>query len=90
MHKAVALDREVAQLGRVLGLGPRCRRFESCLPDSILKESNDIIRFFFIIYKKKELALFPTLFISQFNITVIPNFDIFLRKRTFVLVYPIY
>lgn len=27
--------REVAQLGRVLGLGPRCRRFESCLPDSI-------------------------------------------------------
>ena len=21
------------QLGRVLGLGPRCRRFESCLPD---------------------------------------------------------
>ena len=25
--------REVAQLGRVLGLGPRCRRFESCLPD---------------------------------------------------------
>ena len=78
MHKAVALDREVAQLGRVLGLGPRCRRFESCLPYSILKESNDVIRFFFIIYKKKELALFPTLFISQFNITVIPYFDIFL------------
>ncbi len=25
--------REVAQLGRVLGLGPRGRRFESCLPD---------------------------------------------------------
>ena len=35
MHKAEALDREVAQLGRVLGLGPRCRRFESCLPDSL-------------------------------------------------------
>ncbi len=28
--------REVAQLGRALGLGPRGRRFESCLPD-ILK-----------------------------------------------------
>ena len=26
--------REVAQLGRALGLGPRGRRFESCLPDS--------------------------------------------------------
>ena len=28
--------REVAQLGRVLGLGPRCRRFESCLPDGYI------------------------------------------------------
>ena len=27
------LLREVAQLGRALGLGPRGRRFESCLPD---------------------------------------------------------
>ncbi len=27
------LRREVAQLGRALGLGPRGRRFESCLPD---------------------------------------------------------
>ena len=27
--------REVAQLGRALGLGPRGRRFESCLPDSL-------------------------------------------------------
>jgi hypothetical protein len=26
-------NREVAQLGRALGLGPRGRRFESCLPD---------------------------------------------------------
>ena len=26
------LLREVAQLGRALGLGPRGRRFESCLP----------------------------------------------------------
>jgi hypothetical protein len=26
-------EREVAQLGRALGLGPRGRRFESCLPD---------------------------------------------------------
>ena len=29
--------REVAQLGRALGLGPRGRRFESCLPDQISK-----------------------------------------------------
>ena len=28
--------REVAQLGRALGLGPRGRRFESCLPDHFL------------------------------------------------------
>ena len=28
--------REVAQLGRALGLGPRGRRFESCLPDIFL------------------------------------------------------
>ena len=26
-------ERGVAQLGRALGLGPRGRRFESCLPD---------------------------------------------------------
>ena len=29
--------REVAQLGRALGLGPRGRRFESCLPDRKFK-----------------------------------------------------
>ncbi len=29
--------REVAQLGRALGLGPRGRRFESCLPDNLRK-----------------------------------------------------
>ena len=28
--------REIAQLGRALGLGPRGRRFESCFPDSNL------------------------------------------------------
>ena len=27
--------REVAQLGRALGLGPSGRRFESCLPDHL-------------------------------------------------------
>ena len=31
------LLREVAQLGRALGLGPRGRRFESCLPDRKFK-----------------------------------------------------
>ncbi len=30
-------SREVAQLGRVLGLGPRGRRFESCLPDQFFQ-----------------------------------------------------
>jgi hypothetical protein len=29
----LSLYRGVAQLGRALGLGPRGRRFESCLPD---------------------------------------------------------
>ena len=28
-------EREIAQLGRALGLGPRCRRFESCFPDHL-------------------------------------------------------
>ena len=32
-NPAGCIIREVAQLGRVLGLGPRGRRFESCLPD---------------------------------------------------------
>lgn len=31
------LLREVAQFGRALGLGPRGRRFESCLPDFLKK-----------------------------------------------------
>ncbi len=34
IFKMLKLIREVAQLGRALGLGPRGRRFESCLPDS--------------------------------------------------------
>ena len=29
--------REIAQLGRALGLGPRCRRFESCFPDHLCR-----------------------------------------------------
>ena len=32
-RRAHHIIREVAQLGRALGLGPRGRRFESCLPD---------------------------------------------------------
>ncbi len=35
IFKMLKLIREVAQLGRALGLGPRGRRFESCLPDSL-------------------------------------------------------
>lgn len=30
-------NRGVAQFGRVLGLGPRCRRFESCRLDQFQK-----------------------------------------------------
>ena len=29
-------NRGVTQFGRVLGLGPRCRRFKSCRPDHFL------------------------------------------------------
>ena len=36
LGRAISL-REVAQLGRALGLGPRGRRFESCLPDHFKK-----------------------------------------------------
>lgn len=35
-NPAGCIFREVAQLGRALGLGPRGRRFESCLPDCSL------------------------------------------------------
>lgn len=31
-------NRGVAQFGRVLGLGPRCRRFKSCRPDHFIKK----------------------------------------------------
>ena len=34
-HKTTCLNRGVAQFGRVLGLGPRCRRFESCHLDQM-------------------------------------------------------
>ncbi len=37
-----AIHREVAQLGRALGLGPRGRRFESCLPDHELLRTTKI------------------------------------------------
>ena len=39
--------REVAQLGSALGLGPRGRRFESCLPDHFKIKS--LYEIFFII-----------------------------------------
>ena len=38
------MEREVAQAGSALGLGPRGRRFESCLPDP--KKSVEILAFF--------------------------------------------
>ena len=34
-HQQVYPD--VTQFGRVLGLGPRCRRFESCHPDQFIR-----------------------------------------------------
>ena len=37
------LFREVAQLGRALGLGPRGRRFESCLPDHKVLIQNGVL-----------------------------------------------
>ncbi len=43
--------RGVAQFGRVLGLGPRCRRFESCRLDQITTE-NQPKKFFEKISKK--------------------------------------
>ena len=39
--------RGVAQPGRVLGLGPRCRMFESCRPDH--KKKTDLFRLFFMV-----------------------------------------
>ena len=32
-HWGCSVNRGIAQFGRVRGLGPRCRRFESCCPD---------------------------------------------------------
>jgi hypothetical protein len=39
------MEREVAQAGSALGLGPRGRRFESCLPDK--KVSSKTLTFFY-------------------------------------------
>ncbi len=89
MHKAVALDREWLQPGRVLGLG-RIAGSNPVFPDSVLKKNLMIvIRLFckidfLISLQEKELALFQHLFRS--STPVVPNFDIFLRKGTFVLV----
>ena len=56
-------DREVAQLGRVLGLGPRCRRFESCLPDMLIHKRqrlNAVVFLYFMgsVFVIKYLAYF--------------------------------
>ena len=37
--------RGVAQFGRVLGLGPRCRRFKSCHLDQIKKTIHRVVFF---------------------------------------------
>ena len=38
--------RGVAQPGRVLGLGPRCRMFESCRPDHKIKPPIWVVLFY--------------------------------------------
>ena len=46
-------NREVAQAGSALGLGPRGRRFESCLPDTFKSERNKAmsdVAFAFLFY----------------------------------------
>jgi hypothetical protein len=44
------MEREVAQAGSALGLGPRGRRFESCLPDK--KVSSKTLTFFMPLYQQ--------------------------------------
>ncbi len=44
------MEREVAQAGSALGLGPRGRRFESCLPDK--KVSSKMLTFFMPLYQQ--------------------------------------
>ena len=41
--------RELAQLGRALGLGPRGRRFESCIPDNYEENKLDICLAYFFL-----------------------------------------
>ncbi len=44
------MEREVAQAGSALGLGPRGRRSESCLPDK--KVSSKTLTFFMPLYQQ--------------------------------------
>ena len=48
--------RGVAQPGRVLGLGPRCRMFESCRPDQYQKAEVYTFAFFVIQFPCKALG----------------------------------
>ena len=56
------VERGVAQPGRVLGLGPRCRMFESCRPDHCLKAKGYPFAFFVPKLPRRPLkqALFKT------------------------------
>ena len=42
--------RGVAQSGRVLGLGPRCRRFESFRPDQRQMKIPQLMRYFYLFW----------------------------------------
>ena len=81
--------RGVAQSGRVLGLGPRCRRFESFRPDHEI-QNRHIGRFFFcipisslssnlIIFKKTKNL------ISRTFCDIIPSKEFFM-KATIALI----
>ena len=67
--------REVAQLGRAFGLGPRGCRFKSCLPDH-LEIKVLIFKTFFVVYIWSDMFniyLFPKTMLrllSQFFLTL--------------------
>ena len=51
------MEREVAQAGSALGLGPRGRRFESCLPDKHEKSLNSNVEAFVFFGRFKKSVL---------------------------------
>ncbi len=66
------MEREVAQAGSALGLGPRGRRFESCLPDQQKKDLykslniNEFCRGFFF-----NIKTYPIPYLFRFSLVVL-------------------